>query len=266
MTLPIKDAYPEVGEFILGTVKEIFRQGAFIELDEYPGKRGMLHLSEISLKWVKNIRDYVKKGQKVVLIVLRTDPSRGHIDLSLRRVNDAQRKEKLQDVKQRQRSLKILELLAKDVGEPKDKLLAKMEELILAEHESLYAGLETIAVNPDHVKKLDVPVKWAKKLAELSQKNIKQPFVEITGYVSLKSYAPDGVEVVMDSLRRITKHKTDAEIIVKYSSPPLYRVNVKSRDYKSAEKALKASVDDCISHIEKKGGEGMFHRELPKAS
>jgi len=42
--------------------------------------------------------------------------------------------------------------------------------------------------------------------------------------------------------------------------------NVKSRDYKSAEKALKSSVDDCISHIEKKGGEGLFHRELPKAS
>jgi translation initiation factor 2 subunit 1 len=259
-----KDVYPEAGEFILGTVKEIFKQGAFIELDEYPGKRGMLHLSEISLKWVKNIRDYVKEGQKVVLLVLRTDPSRGHIDLSLRRVNDAQRKEKLQEVKQRQRAVKLLELLAKDVGEPKDRLLEKMEELVLSQHDSLYAGLETISANPEHVKKFDVPAKWSKRLVELAQKNIKQPYVEITGYVSLKSYAPDGVEAIKESLGRIVKYKSDAEITVKYVSPPLYRVNVKSRDYKSAEKALKASIEDCTSLIEKKGGEGVFYRELPK--
>lgn len=95
--------FPKEGEFVLGTVQSLFKQGAFITLDEYKGQRGMLHLSEISLKWVRNIRDYVKEGQKVVLLVLRVDPSRGHIDLSLRRVNEAQKKQKLQDVKQEQR-------------------------------------------------------------------------------------------------------------------------------------------------------------------
>ena len=63
-----KEEYPEQGELVLGTVKSIFNQGAFIDLDEYTGRRGMLHISEITLKWVRNIRDYVKENQKVVLI------------------------------------------------------------------------------------------------------------------------------------------------------------------------------------------------------
>ncbi|HIE33962.1 MAG TPA: S1 RNA-binding domain-containing protein, partial [Candidatus Altiarchaeales archaeon] len=91
--------YPEPGELVIATVQNIFKQGAFVTLDEYGNKRGMLHLSEISLKWVRNIRNYVKEGQKVVLLVLRVNPERGHIDLSLRRVSDAQRKAKLQEVK-----------------------------------------------------------------------------------------------------------------------------------------------------------------------
>ena len=106
--------FPEDGELVLGTVDSIFKQGAFISLDEYSDRRGLLHLSEISLKWVRNIRDYLREGQKVVLFVLKVDPSRGHIDLSLRRVNDAKRKEKLQEVKQRQRSQKLFELLAQE--------------------------------------------------------------------------------------------------------------------------------------------------------
>ena len=100
-----ENRYPEAGEYVIGTVDSIFKQGAFITLDEYLGKKGMLPLSEISLKWVRNIRDYVREGQKVVLLVLGVNPERGHIDLSLRRVVDAKRKEKLQQVKQLQRSM-----------------------------------------------------------------------------------------------------------------------------------------------------------------
>lgn len=260
------DNYPESGEFVLGTVKSLFKQGAFIDLDEYPGKRGMLHLSEISLKWVKNIRDYVKEGQKVVLVVLQTDPRRGHIDLSLRRVNDSQRKEKLQEVKQRQRSEKLAELLAKEVGESKEKVLTKLEEVILSEYETLYAGLDAISADADVANKLKVPAKWAPALADLAAKNIKQPYVEVTRYVSLTSLAPDGVEQIKKTLKKITDYKTDAEIKVSYTSPPYYRVKVKAKTFKKAEKAVKAATDEGISFIQKNKGSGEFYRERPKSS
>ncbi|MFH1834849.1 MAG: translation initiation factor IF-2 subunit alpha [Methanobacteriota archaeon] len=261
-----QEEYPEVSEFIIGTVKSIFKQGAFIELDEYPGKRGMLHLSEISLKWVKNIRDYVKEGQKVVLLVLRTDQSRGHIDLSLRRVNDAQRKEKLQEVKQRQRAVKLVEILAKDVGESKNSVLEKLDSIFLESFDSLYEGLEAVSADPEVIKKFNVPEKWTAPLIELAQKNIKQPYVEIHGYVSLTTNAPTGVEFIKQALKKISENEGDAEITISYLSPPTYKVKVRSSTYKEAEKVLKESVEDCLKYFKKKGGLGDFARERPKPS
>ncbi len=40
----------------MATVKEVFDQGAYLTLDEYEGKEGMVHISEIASGWVKNIR------------------------------------------------------------------------------------------------------------------------------------------------------------------------------------------------------------------
>jgi translation initiation factor 2 subunit 1 len=254
--------YPEPGELVIGTVKNIFNQGAFIDLDEYPGKRGMLHLTEISLKWVRNIRDYVKEEQKVVLLVLRTDPGRGHIDLSLRRVNDAQRKQKLQQVKQKQRAAKLLEMVSQEL-----KLnLQQVTETVsksLAEYDSVYLGLEAIAADNSLADKLALEEKLKKKLLELVIKSIKPPIVEVTGFVELHSFEPDGIYSVKNALSEIAKHKQkDSELELTYVSAPIYRVKVTASDYKSAEKILRNAVDQGINYIESKHGTGEFHREL----
>jgi len=256
------DEYPEPGELIIGTVKDIFNQGAFITLDEYEGKKGMLHISEITLKWVRNIRDYVKEKQKVVLIVLRTDPSRGHIDLSLRRVTDAQRKNKLQQVKQSQRSEKLLELAAEELGVDYVKLHDKIAPT-LNEYGSLYAGLEAISADEAVADELDVPEKWRKKLVELTQKSIKPPRVEVVGYVNLQSFESDGVDVVKAALDEIRKHKPkDCDLDLNYVSAPTYRVKVMAADYKTAEKALKNCTSQGLKYIQGRQGLGEFHREL----
>lgn len=256
--------YPENGELVIGTVKNIFNQGAFIDLDEYQGKRGMLHLTEISLKWVKNIRDYVKEGQKVVLLVLRTDPSRGHIDLSLRRVNDAQRKMKLQQVKQRQRALKLLEILAQELKVKPEDAISKVSQA-LTEYESVYAGLEAIAADNKVVERLGLTDKWAKTLADLVNKSIKPPSVEVTGYAELTSYEPAGISDVKAALDEIRKHDPkDCEMEITYISAPIYRVKVTAADYKTAEKALRNAVDQGITYMESRHGTAAFHRELEK--
>jgi len=257
-----QETYPEPGELVLGTVKNIFNQGAFIDLDEYPGKRGMLHLTEISLKWVRNIRDYVKEDQKVVLLVLRTDPTRGHIDLSLRRVNDAQRKQKLQQVKQKQRATKLLEMVAQELKiAPND--VADQVSSALTEYESVYLGLEAMAADNTLVDRLKLDEKLKKMLLELVIKSIKPPLVEVTGYVELHSFESDGINTVKKALAEISGHKQkDSVLELTYISAPIYRVKVTASDYKTAEKVLKNAVDQGIGFIESKHGTGEFHREL----
>jgi translation initiation factor 2 subunit 1 len=257
-----KDEYPEQGELVLGTVKSIFNQGAFIDLDEYPGRRGMLHLSEITLKWVRNIRDYVKEGQKVVVLILRTDVGKGHIDLSLRRVNDSQRKKKLQQVKQRQRSLKLLEMMASELNVKNESVVKKVSKA-LKEYDSLYAGLEAISADNSVADSLDLNDKWREKLVELVVKNIKPAAVEVTGYVEFHSFESDGVNILKDALAEIQKHKPrDCELSLTYISAPIYRVRVSARDYKKAEKGMRNAVEQGVRYIESCKGTGVFHREL----
>ncbi len=256
-----KAAYPEEGEFILATVKEVFRQGVFVTLDEYGDKKGMLHISEISLKWVRNIRDYVKEGQKVVLKVLNVNPERGHIDLSLRRVNDAQRKEKLYEVKQKQRSQRIIELLTKELKLSKKELeteiLSKLED-----YASPYDGFEAIAGDNTLIEKLGIRKKNRAGLLDIINKNVKPPFVVVTGFVKLNSYAPNGVDIIRESLIRIQESGAEGEIEVNYVSAPFYRVKVRAEDYKSAEKLLHNSVKKGIEYMERNHGKGEFHKEM----
>ena len=63
-------------------------------LDEFD-KGGMIHISDVSPGRIRNIRDFVKEDKIVVCQVLRVSRERGYIDLSLRRVNDNQKRKKL---------------------------------------------------------------------------------------------------------------------------------------------------------------------------
>ena len=70
-----------VGAILEGTVTGITNFGAFIQLPE--GKSGLVHISEISHDYVKEVSDYVKKGEKVKVKVLSIT-SDNKISLSMR--------------------------------------------------------------------------------------------------------------------------------------------------------------------------------------
>ena len=103
----VKKDYPEEGEFVVGTVKNVQNFGAFISLDEYPGKEGFIHIAEIATGWVKRIRNHIKEKQKVVCKVMHVDAAKGHVDLSLKRVNEHQKRDKIQEWKNSQKANKL---------------------------------------------------------------------------------------------------------------------------------------------------------------
>ncbi|MDD3840590.1 MAG: S1 domain-containing RNA-binding protein [Clostridia bacterium] len=73
----------EVGSIVQGTVTGITDFGAFIDLPE--GQRGLVHISEVSDDYVKDIRNYLKENQKIKVKVLSVS-SDGKISLSIRKV------------------------------------------------------------------------------------------------------------------------------------------------------------------------------------
>lgn len=71
-----------VGQIAEGKVTGITNFGVFVDLGE--GKSGMVHISEVALTYVNNIRDHVAEGDTVQVKVLSIGED-GKIALSIKR-------------------------------------------------------------------------------------------------------------------------------------------------------------------------------------
>ncbi len=69
----------EVGKVYLGKVQRIMDFGAFVEI--FPGTDGLLHISQIAEERVRDVRDYLKEGDEVMVKVIEVD-RQGKIRLS----------------------------------------------------------------------------------------------------------------------------------------------------------------------------------------
>lgn len=73
----------QVGNILEGTVINITNFGAFVDIS---GKTGLVHISEISDAYVKDIRKHLKEQDKVKVKVIAIDDD-GKISLSIRQAN-----------------------------------------------------------------------------------------------------------------------------------------------------------------------------------
>ena len=72
----------EVGNIYDGTVTGLSKFGAFVRLPG--GKNGMVHISEISTGYVKDISEHLSEGSEVRVKVISID-EKGRINLSVRK-------------------------------------------------------------------------------------------------------------------------------------------------------------------------------------
>ncbi|MCQ6276508.1 general stress protein 13 [Bacillus sp. V3B] len=77
----------EVGSILTGKVTGIQAYGAFVALDEQ--HQGLVHISEITHGFVKDINEHLKVGDEVQVKVLSIDEKAGKIGLSIRATEEA---------------------------------------------------------------------------------------------------------------------------------------------------------------------------------
>lgn len=255
--------YPEEGELVVCTAKNVKNFGAFVTLDEYNDKEGFIHIAEIATGWVKRISNHIKENQKVVCKVMDVDKSKGHIDLSLKRVNEHQKREKIQEWKNAQKAEKLMERAAKKLDKPLEKCYAEFGNELIKRYGSLYGAFEEAAYNIDTLKEDGFKGDWLEEFEKTAKDNITIPFVEIKGYIKINSWLPDGVKHIQNALTKAEETKyEDVEIKTKYIGAPYYMITVNAPDYKVAEDQLKEARERARKYIEDNKGEIEFHREL----
>lgn len=257
------EEWPEVGELVIASVNKITNYGAYVTLDEY-GKDGFLHISEVSSGWIRNIRNYIREGQKVVLKVLRVDPERNQIDLSLRRVTQRERREKILLWRRAKKAESLLRSASQKLGLTLEELYEKVADLIEKSFSDIYDGLEAAArEGVEALLKAGIPKEIAEVLTEIAKERIRVSVVKVKGTLNLTCIKPDGVLRIKEALLKAKESgfKRGANIRIYVVSPPKYEVEVTAKDYKEANAILKRVVDTAISTITSLGGEGSFKSE-----
>src|SRR3989338_2982365 len=252
-----KKGFPQEDELVLCTVTKVQFHSVFVNLDEY-GKSGMIHISEVSPGRIRNIRDFVREDKKVVCKVLRVHEDRGHIDLSLRSVAETQKRLKLDEIKQEQKSEKILEFVAKDLNIPLKKLFDDVSNNVLNKYASLYEFFQQVASNANVINDAGLDAKATKILEEAVKSRIKEANVEVEGKLKLTSYAPDGVEVVKGALSKAKEG--NKSVSIRYLGGGLYRIAANAKNYKEAEKILENASEIALEYLEENEGKGEFTR------
>lgn len=253
-----KTGMPQETEIVLCTITKIYPHCVFANIDDYDNKQGMIHISEISPGRIRNINDFVRIGKKVICKVLSINQEKGHIDLSLRRVSEGQKKEKAEFMKREQKAEKIVEFVAEKLKINKDKLYQELEDKALKNYETLHDCFDDM-INDDLIlKNFALPKNIHEKLDEVIHQRIKPPQVTIEGELKLTSYAPDGVNIIKEILK--SADKSDEAMKIRYKGGGAYNVSVSYADYKGAEKILGKALDQMEIQSKKKECQFDFKR------
>ena len=254
-----KQGFPEESELVLCTVTSVQFHSVFVELDEY-GKTGLIHISEVSPGRIRNIRDFVKEGKKIVCKVLKINQEKGYIDLSLRRVNESEKRRKIDEIKKEQNAEKIIEIAASKIGVKTEELYKAVLDKVSNNFSSLHEFFESSAKDEKLMENIGLDKKWLKSLEEIIKLRIKPAEVHVTGKLKITTYAPDGIDVVKDSLRK-AQEASKGRINISYLGSGLYRFMVKAPDYKEAEKIMKNATESAIGNVARHSGIAEFTRE-----
>jgi small subunit ribosomal protein S1 len=76
----------QIGQVVTGRITKLAPFGAFAEIDE--GVEGLIHISELADERITHPKSVLKEGDEVQLRIIRIDPTRHRLGLSLRQAQD----------------------------------------------------------------------------------------------------------------------------------------------------------------------------------
>ena len=246
---------PETGDLVIGTVKSIFDHGVYVDLDEYEDLQAYCHVSEVSSTWVRNIRNVMRLGKKVVGRVMRVKEHQ--IDISVKRVSDGLKRKKVEETKKYKTAITLLEMSAKIRKISFETARAEVEDLCTEYYGSFYQAFEESLFGGESVfSEAGVSEEWATILTDIAKKNLTIPKVEISRDLEIICWEGNGVNIIRDALKKASKSRDEIEagdeeldMNVYVRGAPMYRFAISARDYELAEELMSkviSTIEDSL--------------------
>jgi len=255
--------FPDEGELVVCTVSSVKQNGAYTTLDTYNELEGFIFIGEVASGWVKNIRGFVREGQRLVCKVLRTRKDGRSVELSLKSVSEERRRDTMQAWKNEQRANQLLKVLGEKCGWDEDGIAETTAELTDA-FGSLYSAFEESAINEKAMSEAGFEGDWIEEFIKIAIENIIPPFIHIKGLFNLECPTPDGIEVIRKALlaaESFSDEDKEISVTCHYDGAPQYRLELKAPDYKTGEATWESVCEATLSLVEESGGKADAMRE-----
>ncbi|HII09498.1 MAG: S1 RNA-binding domain-containing protein [Candidatus Micrarchaeaceae archaeon] len=246
---------PKVGELVIANVSKISKFGAYCRLPEYNELEVFLPIREVSSGWIKNIREYIHEGQKLVCTVMFYDKEKATIDISLKRVSPNASKEKTRSYNLEKRLTALFQQAIKMSKEQPNK-----EALIrtaLSEFTTYTNLVQNATQDTKEFTESKLPKKLKEAILKVLEANKKQKRYIVSYIATLYTYNTHSGAEELRSLMTAIKGEG---VAVSYIGAPKYRFMAEGTDYSDAEEKIK-NVETLIKD---KLAKGVFEIEKEK--
>jgi translation initiation factor 2 subunit 1 len=243
---------PREGELVVCRITRINPNSAFAELVEYE-RTGMIHVSEVASRWVRDIREFIKENQYVVCRVIRVDGD--HFSLSIKRVRQEDASTRINEFKRENKAEKLLEMVAKSINKTPEQAFQEAGFSLQEEFGSLSKAFEVARKNPELLKAKGIPSAWINPIVEMVKKAYSDKTYELKAELSLMCYAPDGVEIIKGALSKAAKENG---IDVRYVSAPKYMITARGKNYREIEQSITRAAESITKEINRCKGDCTF--------
>lgn len=218
-------------DIVMCTVKKIEGTTVFVDIDE--DGEGNIVMSEIAAGRIRNIRDYVSPGKKIVCKVLKASKER--IELSLRRVT-AKEKEDIKERYEKERTL--LGMLKASTKKPEE-ILKKIKESTDAKE-----FIEDARANPKIAENF-MPKSEAQTFIKiLSEKKEKEKIAKKN--ITIKSFAAAGINEIKEVL------SAAKNVDISYLGSSRFSVSASAKDFKQANHHVQSAIEQIKNKAKEK--------------
>ncbi|MBU0953587.1 MAG: S1 RNA-binding domain-containing protein [Nanoarchaeota archaeon] len=249
-----KQGLPKKYDVVICKVTKLFPNSATVEMIEY-GKSGMVHVSEVASRWVRDIREFLKPNQIVTCRVMRVDGDQ--VSLSIKRVHKEEAASTMNAYNREKKAEKWLELAAQKQKKTLEQAYKEVGDMLIEEFGSLFKAFDVAAKKQELLKQKGITKMWIEPITEIAKKSIADKTFTFKANLNISVIRPDGIDVIQKALGSL-----DKTLSVKYIAAPKYVLSITGKNPKELEKKLHEATETVEKQV--RAAKGEFAAEFVK--
>lgn len=239
--------YPEEGEIVVARTHSTDENVLCMKLVEYGDTPGLVLSNELSKKRIRSMHQITKIGSMEVCQVLRVDGAKGHIDLSLKKVGEKEKKECLENASRNKLAYQIMVKAAKLANVPLKTLYEEMGYPKTQEYGSLYMYFVEMK---DDMHALDKE-KYGEYFSRVIEEQFKASAFKVRIDVDV-TMPKDGVNAIKMAFRQASD--VDDSLELNLLRTPTYSIVKVSDNKENGFANVNAASERVRKYVEEHGG------------